>query len=107
MPKPMLPSMIPSMVRFFSVTVTCGVAVNVTGAVPKLRSLEPVKVKSPPSWMIPCPEKAPLRSKVLADPLVLSMVPPLIVNVPLLPPKATNALAPAAEAKFSVPAVRV
>ena len=51
--------------------------VKVTGAVPKSRlAVLPVKAKFPPMLMPP----PPVQLSVIAEPLVLSIVPPLMVN---------------------------
>lgn len=78
------PEIMPPTVRLPAETVIVGVAPSVTLPVPRLRSFVPVKAKSPPQlWVL-------LFERVMAEPLVLSIVPPEIVKVPL--PRAVAAL---------------
>ncbi len=69
--------MIPPTVSVFAVVVTVGDVVNVTAPVPRLRLLVPMKVK------LEAHVCALLLLSVIGLPEVLSIVPPLIVNVPV------------------------
>ncbi len=68
--------MAPPIVSMLALVVTVWFAVNVTAPVPRFRLLLPTKVKLAPQL------SALLLLSVMAAPLVLSIVPPLTVNVP-------------------------
>ena len=71
------PLMIPPSVRLFALVVTVRAAISVTAPVPRLRALLPTNAKFPPHvWAL-------LLLSVIAVPLVLSMLPPLMVSVPV------------------------
>ena len=75
--RPPLLEIEPPTVRLPPLTVTVRVAFMATLPVPRFRSPAPVKAKSPFQLC------ALLVESVMADPLVLLSVPPLIVSVPL------------------------
>jgi len=83
------------MVRVLAVTVTMRLAPRATAPVPRFKEDVPVKVKSP------FQEAGLFMAMVIAAPEVLSMVPPLIVNVPPTAPRAwvllTSRVAPASK----------
>ena len=64
------------MVRVLEMTVIWRVPVKVTALVSKLKPLLPVNAKSPPMLIPPPPLVTP--ASVSTEPLVLSIVPPLI-----------------------------
>ena len=72
-----LPPIAPPTVRLPPFTVTVRLALIVTAPVPRFRSLVPVKVKLPFQCC------ALLLLRVMAPPLVLSIVPPATVKVPV------------------------
>jgi hypothetical protein len=99
MPNP-LPTIGPSVNEFAPTFIVRVPFVSVTVAGPKSMLLLPGKFTSPPSMY---PPKPTLRT--IGDPLVLSIVPPLIMK--LLPVvKPLKAFAEPAEAKFRVPAIK-
>src|SRR6478672_9494681 len=83
----------PPTVRLEAETVSVGLAVRVMLPLPRSRLLLPANVKLPPQVI------ELLVESVIGPPLVLSIVPALMVNVPV----------PSADAllRFSVPAERV
>ena len=80
------PVILPPMVKLPALTVTVREAFIVTLPVPMFRSLVPVKVKSPFQFCVL------LAVRVRFAPLVLSSVPPVMVKIQVLVPRAWAAL---------------